>query len=106
MTQLTTEWEPTSLHRLRDGFYLLVARATNGPRWRYTVTPVEYTQRGASLPSIRMGYKAVQFAQARGYMRSRERAMKAAEVACDGLLKALAAERKKKRVASVTLNDL
>ena len=100
-----TDWEATSLHRERDGFYLFVAKATNGPRWRYTVTTLEYVQRGPRPATLAPAH-AVQFAAARGYMRSRERAMKAAEAACDGLLRAVAAAKKGHLVASKSASDL
>jgi len=51
----------------------------HGVRWRYSVTPLEYAQRPRS---------ATQWAKALGYTRSRERAVRAAETACDALIKA------------------
>lgn len=74
----STDWQTLSCERIRDGYYLLVAKAANGVRWRYSVTPLEYVQRPR---------RAVQFAKASGYMRSFERAVRAVEAACDGLLK-------------------
>jgi len=79
-----TNWETLSCERVRDGFYLFVAKVANGIRWRYSVTPLEYSQRPRS---------ATQWAKALGYARSRERALRAAEVSCDALLKARERER-------------
>ncbi len=75
----STSWATLSCERVRDGYYLYVAKAANGVRWRYSVTPLEFTQRPR---------RAVQWAKALGYARSHERALQAAEAACDGLIKA------------------
>lgn len=79
-------WITLSCERVRDGYYLFVAKATNGVRWRYSVTSLEFTQRPRS---------SVQWAKALGYTRSYERAVKAAEVACDALIKAKKSSKKR-----------
>jgi len=81
-------WEPTVLYRKRNGFLLLVALAANGQRWRYSVTPLEYINRGP-LPMRIPPPRVDQFAHARGYMRTCDRAQRAAEIACDALQKTL-----------------
>jgi hypothetical protein len=73
------EWRTLTCERVRDGYYLYVAKASSGVRWRYSVTPLEYTQRPR---------RAAQWAKALGYARSYERAVRAAEVSCDALIKA------------------
>lgn len=75
----STAWTTLSCERVRDGYYLYVAKAANGVRWRYSVSSLEYKQRPRS---------ATQWAKALGYTRSYERAVRAAEVACDALIKA------------------
>lgn len=79
-------WATLSCERTRDGYYLYVAKAANGVRWRYSVTPLEYTQRPR---------RAAQWAKALGYTRSYERAVRAAEVACDALIKAEKSPKKR-----------
>lgn len=76
-----TAWSALLLERQRDGFHLLVARSANGVRWRYAVSSLEYVQRP-------LGRLSRSFARASGYMTTRERAMAAAEAACDGLVRA------------------
>lgn len=98
-------WQATTLFRRRDGFLLLVSLAANGQRWRYAVTPLEYIQRGPQ-PMRVPPPRAEQFAHARGYMKTRERALRAAEVACDGLLKALRSKKKGRTEAFASESDV
>lgn len=98
-------WEPTTLFKKRDGFLLLVSLASNGQRWRYAVTPLEYVRRGP-LPMRMPPPRAEQFAHARGYMKTRERALRAAEAACDGLLKALREKKKGRTEAFASEHDV
>jgi hypothetical protein len=85
-TAKPASWQTLSCQRVRDGYYLFVAKASNGVRWRYSVTPLEFTQRPR---------RAVQWAKALGYARSRERAIQAAEASCDGLIKAEKSPKKR-----------
>ncbi len=86
-----TEWRTLSCERVRDGYYLYVAKASSGVRWRYSVTPLEYTQRPRS---------AAQWAKALGYARSYERAVQAAEASCDALLKAEKSQEKRGEITT------
>ena len=71
-------WRTLSCEKVEGDYYLFVGKSANGVRWRYSVTPVEYAQRPRS---------AFQWARASGYMRSFERAIRAAEIACVALKK-------------------
>jgi hypothetical protein len=104
-TRKENAWEPTTLFKKRDGFLLLVSLAANGQRWRYAVTPLEYVRRGPSPMRIPPP-RAEQFAHARGYMKTRERALRAADVACDGLLKALREKKKGRAEAFASEHDV
>ena len=84
---------------------LLVSLASNGKRWRYAVAPLEYITRGP-LPLRMPPPRTEQFAHARGYMKTRERAMRAAEAACDGLCKAMRAEKKGRAVSFASESDV
>jgi hypothetical protein len=101
----TSKWEATSLFRTRDGFLLLVSLATNGKRWRYAVTPLEFVSRGP-LPLRMPPPRSEQFANARGYMKTRERAMRAAEAACDGLRRAMRAQKSGRAVSFASESDV
>lgn len=81
---MKTDWQPIELELVRDEFLARVTRDRVGspPRWRWSVTPLEVVQRWRS--------KVVENAYARGYSRSRARAVKMAERA----VLALSAQRK------------
>ena len=70
------DWEPLVLEAEASGFHILIARAVNPKRWRYSVTPIEFKQRPRSA-----------FDAARGYASSRERAQKAAMSALATILR-------------------
>lgn len=102
---VVTDWESTTLFRRRDGFLLLVSIAANGQRWRYSVAPLEFVRRGP-LPMRVPPPRVEQFAHARGYMKTRERAIRAAEAACDGLLRALRSKRHGKIESFASESDI
>lgn len=77
----TTGWSAEVLEKTRDGYYLKISRTTNRHRWRWYVAKIERQLR--PTPSR----LSLSFAQASGFARSCERAMRMAEVAVDGLLK-------------------
>jgi len=75
---LNGSWQPIDLELVRDGYLARVTRQlTRAGRWRWAVTPVEIVQRAHSQP--------IEHAEARGYAKGRERAMKMAEVAIAAL---------------------
>jgi len=90
------DWLPIEEELIRDGFIARVTRDRYGtpPRWRWAVAQLDQVQRWL--------HKVVQHAYARGYCRSRERAMKMAEAAIVALQKAEKTAKKAEKETIVT----